>query len=163
MNTIIVKDNYLPPKTFNLLYNKYQECQQKNEIIREFFYQDPTPDIANFINHFDKKRGYRKLGKFIHTAATPPNFDHPKHYEAEFKIMSAIIYVGPEKAPGTTFYLDEKIEIEWKPNRLMIFCGETDVTWHDYKSSDELRFTYNYFLVDPTQIQNKDYKDKVIL
>ena len=86
MNTIIVKDNYLPAKTFNLLYNKYQECQQKNEIIREFFYEDPTPDIANFINYFDKKRGYRKLGKFIHTAATPPNFDHPKHYEAEFKI-----------------------------------------------------------------------------
>ena len=162
MTTIIVKDNYLPEDTFNMLYNKYQQCQHKDKIDREFFDYDPTPDIANFINYFDRKRGYKKLGKFIHTAATPPNFNHPKHCEAEFKIMSAIIYVGPEKAPGTTFYLDEQIEIEWKPNRLMVFCGETDVTWHDYKSSDQMRFTYNYFLVDPTKINNPTYLSKVI-
>ena len=44
----------------------------------------------------------------------------------------------------------------------MIFCGETGVTWHDYKSSDETRYTYNYFLVDPTKIENEAYKDHCI-
>jgi len=160
---IIVKDNYLPQQTFSLLYTHYQKVQLKKEVDRKFFSSDPTPDIAEFINYFDKKRGYNKLGKFIHTAATPPNFHHPKHYEAEFKIMSAIVYIGPEEAPGTTFYIDGKEEtIEWKPNRLMIFCGETDVTWHDYKSADQIRFTYNYFLVDPTKIENESYKNNII-
>lgn len=159
---IIVRDNFLPQNTFNLLYNKYQECTSKNEVQREFFSYDPTPEIAEFINYFHKKRGYRKLGKFIHTAATPPNFHHKIHDEAEFKIMSAIVYIGPEKSHGTKFYMEDEFEIEWVPNRLMIFCGETGVTWHDYKSSDELRFTYNYFLVDPTQIQNEEYKGYVL-
>ena len=160
---IIIRDNYLSQQTFSLLYTHYQKVQLKKEVDRKFFLSDPTPDIAHYINYFNKKRGYNKLGKFIHTAATPPNFHHPKHYEAEFKIMSAIVYIGPEEAPGTTFYIDGKEEtIEWKPNRLMIFCGETDVTWHDYKSADQMRFTYNYFLVDPTKIQNPDYKKHVL-
>jgi len=160
---IIIRDNYLPQQTFSLLYTHYQKVQLKKEVDRKFFSSDLTPGIAEFINYFGRKRGYRKLGKFIHTAATPPNFHHPKHYEAEFKIMSAIVYIGPEKAPGTTFYINGKEEtIEWKPNRLMVFCGETNVTWHDYKSADQMRFTYNYFLVDPTKIQNESYKNNII-
>ncbi len=160
---IIVRDNHLPQKAYDLLYQKYQECKPQKAVHREFFSYDPTPDIGEYINHFNRKRGYRKLGKFIHTAATPPNFHHDKHCEAEFKIMSAIVYIGPEEAPGTTFYIDGKEQtIEWKPNRLMIFCGETDVTWHDYKSADQMRFTYNYFLVDPTKIKNETYKNYVL-
>ena len=162
MTKIIVRDNFLPQNTFNLLYHKYQECTSKNEVQREIFSYDPTPQIAEFINHFEKKRGYKKLGKFIHTAATPPNFHHKIHDEAEFKIMSAIVYIGPEKSHGTKFYMEDEFEIEWVPNRLMIFCGETGVTWHDYKSTDELRFTYNYFLVDPTVIENEEYKNNIL-
>lgn len=160
---IIVRDNYLPQKTFNLLYHDFLNCQQKNDIQRKFFDYDPTPDIAHLLNHFNEKRGYRKLAKFIHTAATPANFQHPLHDEAEFKIMSAIVYVGPKQSHGTRFKLeDEEFEIEWKPNRLMVFCGKTGVTWHDYKSADQMRFTYNYFLVDPTKIQNEAYKNNTI-
>jgi len=163
MTKIIVKDDFLPQETYEMLYRKYQEANPHSQNIeREFFTHDPTPQIAELLNHFHVKRGYRKLAKWIHTAATPPHFEHRKHYEAEFKIMSAIVYIGPEKSHGTKFYLDEEFEIEWKPNRLMVFCGETDVTWHDYKSADQMRFTYNYFLVDPTQIENPDWKHKWI-
>ena len=49
------------------------------------------------------------------------------------------------------------------PKTILNLLKDCKVSRDDYKSSDELRFTYNYFLVDPTQIQNKDYKDKVIL
>lgn len=162
MTQIITRDNFLPGDVYSMLYEKYKATADNNEVQREFFDYDPTPQIAEFINYFDKKRGYNKLGKFIHTAATPPNFYHKKHDEAEFKIMSAIVYIAPEKSHGTTFCLDQQFEIEWKPNRLMIFCGETDVTWHYYKSMNQMRFTYNYFLVDPTKIQNSEYVSKVI-
>ena len=159
---IIVRDNYLPSETFSLLYTKSKECKAENVVERNFFKEDPTPQIKDFLKDFTKHREYDKLGKFIHTAASPPNFQHKIHDEAEFKIMSAIVYLGPEKSHGTTFYMDTQFEIEWKPNRLMIFCGETNVTWHDYKSADHIRHTYNYFLVDSTKIENERYKNYVL-
>ena len=74
-----------------------------------------------------------------------------------------LVGIGTTMIQHQRFYIDGKQEtIEWKPNRLMIFCGETGVTWHDYKSSDETRYTYNYFLVDPTRIENEAYKDHCI-
>lgn len=33
---------------------------------------------------------------------------------------------------------------------------------NDYKSDDNMRFTYNYFLVDPTKIENETYKNHVL-
>ena len=159
---IIVKDDYLSPEMFDMLYTKAQELNPIDSMERSFFTEDPTPELAQYINHFTKKRGYRELSKLVHINATPPNFDHPLHDEATFKIMSAIIYLGPEVSHGTTFYMDEQIDIEWKPNRLMIFCGETGVTWHDFKSGDHVRHTYNYFLCDPTQVQNETIKNTLL-
>jgi hypothetical protein len=162
MTQIIVRDNFLSGEVYSMLYGKYKSTVVKEKVERYFFDYDPTPEISQYLNFFTKKRGYNKLAKFIHTAATPPNFYHKMHDEAEFKIMSAIVYIAPETSHGTTFCMDKRFEIEWKPNRLMIFCGETDVTWHYYKSMDKMRFTYNYFLVDPTKIKNKEYLNYVI-
>lgn len=159
---IIVKDDYLPQDTFNMLYNKSQELNPIDQMERFFFKEDPTPYIAELINHFKRKRGYHSLSKLVHINATPPNFEHPIHDEASFKIMSAIVYLGPEKSHGTTFYMGEEFEVEWKPNRLMVFCGETDVTWHGWKSGDHQRFTYNYFLTDETKVQNEAIKDTLL-
>lgn len=161
MTKIIVIDDFLPSDTFSMLSCMYR-INDTNEVDRYIFKHDPTPQIAEFINYFDKKRGYETLGKFIHTASTPPNFTHKIHDEAEFKIMSAVVYIGPKQSHGTTFYLEEQFEIQWKPNRLMVFCGETDVTWHDYKSTEETRLTYNYFLVDPTKVQNETYRNHIL-
>ena len=166
MTEIIVKDNYLPQDLFDYIYSKSLQGEQyhRDTISRYNFspLEDPTPEIADLIHGFKKKRSYKELGKIIHTAGTPPNFHHPIHDEAEFKIMSAVLYLGPEKSHGTRFLMDEEFEIEWKPNRLMVFCGETGVTWHDFKSGDHTRYTYNYFLVDPTKVQNETLK-KLIL
>tara|TARA_B110000977_G_scaffold193984_1_gene269793 strand:+ start:8503 stop:9000 length:498 start_codon:yes stop_codon:yes gene_type:complete len=163
MTKILIRDNFLSEETYNAILFDARSTKQDGSVSRHWYDYDPTPEIAQFANYFGKKRGYRELARFIHTATTVPNFTHKMHDEAEFKIMSAIIYLSPEKNHGTTFYIDGKQEtIEWKPNRLMIFCGETGVTWHDYKSSDETRYTYNYFLVDPTRIENEAYKDHCI-
>jgi hypothetical protein len=159
---LFVKDDYLPKDKFNMLLKKAQELTPASEMERYFFKEDPTPEIAEYINYFTKKRDYQTLSKLVHINATPPNFNHPIHDEASFKIMSAIIYLGPEVSHGTTFYMDEEIHIEWKPNRLMIFCGETGVTWHDFKSGDHVRHTYNYFLCDSTQVQNETITDNLL-
>ena len=162
MKTIVI-DDYLDKDVYDMMYKMYQNTKAGSDVKRTMFDYDPTPQIADLINEFNNKREYDKLAKFIHTAATPPNYHHKVHDEAEFKIMSAIVYIGPEKAPGTTFYIDGKEDtIEWKPNRLMVFCGETNVTWHDYKSDDHMRFTYNYFLIDPTKVENETYKNYII-
>jgi hypothetical protein len=161
MTHIIVEDDFLPETTYNALKLLYKK-NYSDHVEREIFRYDPTPQIAEYIDRFTDKRPYVELGKFIHTASTPPNFNHPVHDEADFKIMSAIVYIAPEESHGTTFYLDKKVEVEWKPNRLMIFCGKSGVTWHDYKSLDKTRFTYNYFLVDPTKIENETYRNNIL-
>jgi hypothetical protein len=177
MHKVIIRDNFLPDSTFEMLRNKYVKTSESEEIQRDIFGYDPTPQISDYLSKFRRVREHKKLGKFIHTAATPPEFHHPIHDEAEFKIMSAIVYVGPGNSHGTKFYMREGAtfeypegdfyteydhEVEWKPNRLVIFCGESGVTWHDYKSDEKMRFTYNYFLVDPTKIKNEVYKNSIL-
>ena len=157
-----VIDNFLSDKDFKILTGNLFDKNADNEVERIFCNYDPTPQVADLLDEFSDHRQYKELKKFIHYAITPPNFKHHMHDEAPFKIMSAIIYLHPEENYGTTLYhQDEVVEVEWKPNRLMVFCGETGVTWHDYKSSS-IRYTYNYFLVDPTQILNEEYKKYVI-
>jgi hypothetical protein len=161
MTQIIVEDDFLPETVYWSLANLYEKNTTR-DVKRHIFEYDPTPQIAKYIDRFIETRPYIKLGKFIHTASTPPNFNHPVHDEADFKIMSAIVYIAPKESHGTTFYLDKKYEVEWKPNRMMVFCGKSGVTWHDYKSLSETRLTYNYFLVDPTKIENETYKNNIL-
>lgn len=169
----IVKDNYLSSDKFNSLLDEVKDIKVKDgEVYRKFFSYDPTPEIGEEIKQFTKKRSEGPYQKLIHFAVTPANFFHKEHYEAPFKIMSAIVYLSPEKNLGTTLVdyrtpgpnegdLYEKITLDWKPNRMMTFCGETDVTWHYYESTD-VRYTYNYFLVDASLITNEEFARNVI-
>lgn len=94
----IIIDDYLDKNVYDMLYKMYQSAKTGSDVKRTMFDYDPTPEIAELIYLFSHKRNYDKLAKFIHTAATPPNYHHRIHDEAEFKIMSAIVYIGPEKA-----------------------------------------------------------------
>jgi len=159
----MVKDDYLSSDKFNSLLDEVKDIKIKDgEVYRKFFSYDPTPEIGELIHKFTKKRSEGPYQKLIHFAITPANFSHAEHDEASFKIMSSIVYLAPEKNLGTTLVdyrktPTEKVTLEWKPNRMMTFCGETDVTWHYYESTD-VRYTYNYFLVDGDKIQNEEYK-----
>jgi hypothetical protein len=133
-------------------------------IKREFLDYDPAPEIGEMINWFSEKRGYKSLKKLIHYAATPAKLNHPMHDEAEHKIMSAVLYLTPKENGGTVLYEPDETysyDVEWKPNRLFVFCGKTDVTHHSYYSTDT-RYTLNYFLVDPTKITDPRWKHKFI-
>ena len=162
-------DNYLPEKEFTWLRNKAMGMgKPTRKVLREILKYDFTPQIELLFKIFQQredipKREYTDLKKFIHFAATPEDFIHPMHIEAPFKIMSAVLYLGPEENRGTRLYEDpetEPFEIEWKPNRLFVFCGH-DNTFHDYLSSTA-RYTYNYFLVDKPIVENPEYKGNLI-
>jgi len=151
----IVNDNFMQ-------YHNFNEGQY-----RRWLDYDPTPQIADKIKEFDKPRSYSELKSFIHYAVTPKNFVHEVHDEANYKIMSAIIYLSPEVSCGTFLHdkfenPSETIEVEWEPNTLMVFCGEKKVTWHHFESKGAHRYTYNYFLVDSTKINKPDYKKYAI-
>jgi hypothetical protein len=162
-------DNYLPEEDFLHLKNQVMSLDfDKEKVTRKIFDYDPTPDIELIFDNFRfhrkiKIRPYSNLKKFIHFAITPENFVHKMHIEAPFKIMSAVLYLGPEENRGTRLYKtpdSEPIEIEWKPNRLFVFCGH-DHTFHDYLSSS-VRYTYNWFLVDEPVIENQEYKENLV-
>lgn len=162
-------DNYLPEKEFTELRSKAMQIEYSNyKVTREILKYDFTPQMELLLENFNQredipKRKYSDLKKFIHFAITPANFVHDIHTEAPFKIMSAVLYLGPEENRGTRLYksLDEPpVEIEWKPNRLFVFCGY-DHTFHDYLSSS-VRYTYNYFLVDKPVIENPEYKENLL-
>jgi len=169
----IAVDDFLPTEQFeNLRDDALRIAADGDQVQRQIFNHDPTPQIESFIRTFLKAqstsgvriRPHRELKKFIHYAVTPANFNHAMHVEAEFKIMSAVLYLGPEENIGTRLYKSPEdqnpIEVEWVPNRLFVFCGH-DHTWHDYASTNT-RYTYNYFLVDPHVVQNAEYKDNLI-
>lgn len=160
----LVIDNYLPKDQLQYHIEQSKKINLESEVDRHLLNYDPMPETADLINYFPVHRKYNRLSKFIHYAATAANFIHKMHVDAPFKIMSAVLYLGPEVNYGTRLYehpdsLPVK-DIEWKPNRLFVFCGN-DYTWHDYRSLDT-RYTLNYFLVDPDTIQNSEYKQGII-
>lgn len=162
-------DDYLPEMKFSELRNKAMSVEYfEDKVSREIFKYDPTPQLEFLLEIFNQredipKREYRELKKFIHFAVTPANFIHKMHIEAPFKIMSAVLYLGPDENRGTRLYKTpdgEPFEIEWKPNRLFVFCGY-DHTFHDYLSTS-VRYTYNYFLVDKPTVENPEYKENLL-
>ena len=168
-----VYKDFLDKDTFNKLKDNILNDEDLNKHdfdtgqYRKFLNYDPTPQIADKLKDFDKHRSYEELKSFIHYAVTPKNFIHVVHDEAAYKIMSAIIYLSPEVSCGTFLHdkfenPTETIEVEWEPNSLMVFCGEKNVTWHHFESKDAHRYTYNYFLVDPTKIKKQEYKKYAI-
>jgi len=162
-------DNYLSEKEFEWLKSKAMDVNCRSDrVSREILKYDFTPQIELLFKIFEErkdipKREYTNLKKFIHFAVTPANFVHDMHIEAPFKIMSAVLYLGPAENRGTRLYKtpnEAPFEVEWKPNRLFVFCGH-DHTLHDYLSSS-VRYTYNYFLVDEPIVENLEYKRNLI-
>lgn len=98
-------------------------------------------------DHF-KVRDYKKLRATAQIAGSRM-YPHDVHYESKTKIFSLVTYVSPVEGRGTFLYdINKRFskELEWKPNRSMFFCGETDVTWHSYFSENQPRITINRFL-----------------
>lgn len=73
--------------------------------------------------------------------------DSKPHRDNSWKILSSIMYVGPDKSIGTIFLdsetSEEPHEVEWKPNRIVSMIP-SKTSWHTYK---------NYGIIDRHTVQ----------
>jgi len=102
------------------------------------------------LKHFPNHRDYDSLEVYGEVILCLKESEHPIHDEVEDKVLSAVTYLYPETGDGTLLYdRDKKFvkQIEWKPNRTMVFAAETGTTWHSYKSTSGIRLTLNTFLL----------------
>jgi hypothetical protein len=118
--------------------------------------------LDNAENIFSNFPNHRRFNQYISIPTfhiLPSNLPPQKvHDEAYDKTASIVVYLYPEHSVGTAFFKTQNRdsfvrELEWKPNRAMIFCGEENVTWHDFYSKENPRITLNYFLRELTSLE----------
>ena len=102
--------------------------------------------------HFPHHRKYNNLKLKTQIIVCIDDTEYRIHDEDKSKILSAVTYIAPSQATGTLLYDQNRNfvkEIEWAPNRTIIFAGVENVTWHNYKSTkNRIRITLNSFLVE---------------
>lgn len=131
------------------------------------FLLDNIKEIVKFFPNARKCSNYISIPSFH---ILPPNTDWQKiHDEAYDKTASVVVYLYPTYSIGTALYERNDRnsfckEIVWKQNTAMLFCGEKNVTWHDFRSGDHPRVTLNFFLrtLKDYTIDEDDEKYKVI-
>jgi hypothetical protein len=106
------------------------------------------PVDESFLSKFDKHRSYENIKVKNQIIFCNGDIDYRVHDEKPTKILSAVTYVSPVTATGTRLYNIDKSfygDVSWAPNKMLIFCGETGVTWHSYHATGP-RITINTFL-----------------
>jgi hypothetical protein len=108
-------------------------------------------ELWNIMSQFDEVRphDHDALDIYGTLCVHPPGYQYKIHDEAFHKILSIVIYISPDVNRGTMIHSNQdggtSYEIEWKPNRSMIFAGKTGFTWHSYQANDTPRITMNFF------------------
>lgn len=162
----IVIDDYYEPHIFEKILNEGKKFLAKNvdRNTRKQEFQNPDNSILkDCINsrlldegYFDvltNHRPYNQLSPYWELNFLRGPFSYPIHDETPRKVLSCVVYVGPEQNAGTRLYDNNKNfvkEVAWKPNRALIFAAIDDLTWHDYTCpKGSLRITINQFLERP--------------
>jgi hypothetical protein len=109
-----------------------------------------TDDIAKTFPYYRKYGSYYSLPSFHFLK--PNSGIHAIHDEVIDKTISIVVYIHPDRGLGTKLYHKKTIdslhsEVEWKPNRALIFCGQENVTWHDFGTDERPRATVNFFMM----------------
>jgi hypothetical protein len=175
--THITVDDFLTPSEWNSLQ---QLASDELRIFKseggntprgkyiKFYNYDLFPDSNKFFDLLPKTRSHGTLKKINHIAIQPPGNTYPVHIDNRSRINTAILYFSPEKSNGTILHKNSSPmvhdhgqpelsseytrDVEWKPNRLFVHNSIDGVTWHNYKSTDDIRITFQSFLVDPNLI-----------
>jgi hypothetical protein len=109
-------------------------------------------NINQVVQHYPNHRKFNKYISMPTFHILPPNYPPQKiHDESYDKTVSIVVYLHPELSTGTALFKNNTQdsfvnEVEWRQNRSMLFCGEQNVTWHDFYSKDSPRVTLNFFL-----------------
>jgi hypothetical protein len=177
----IIIDNYYNQALFDDMRREFERfhgqlinseliADRKRLIIRNLDHEPRFPCAQACINArplsedllslFAEKREYISLSSDVELSIIIDGLDYKKHCEAYKKVLSAVTYVSPnDDGVGTLLYETENsppIEVEWKPNRTLIFPGIDNKTWHSYKCNDgQYRITINSFLNRPNDKRKK--------
>ena len=107
-------------------------------------------DPLEWVDLFPTRREHNELSVYNEVSFIADSYEYPIHSENEKKVLSFVTYVTPKKSRGTLLYDNDKQfvkEVEWVPNRTLVFAGLTDITWHNYKVDAKMpRITINTFL-----------------
>jgi hypothetical protein len=170
----MVIDSYYPEHMFQAMRHEIAtHIKNSEELFRlrntkQIFYQSFDPDFAkifpksfecansvspyDMLKHFKEHRPYSKLSHYIEFNVIIDGYDYPIHDENPRKILSIVNYIAPENSTGTLIYdLDKTLhsQVDWEPNRSLIFPGITGKTWHAYDVQPKrIRITLNTFLVN---------------
>lgn len=159
----IVSDNFYNSTLFermrlelSAIFNKVMDSQQVCYINDISKFENTLACVSSnkisdkYLTLFSKHRPFTKLTTRNQIIFCKGKLDYRIHDESEKKILSAVTYITPDTAIGTHIYNADKSfnkSIEWLPNRLLMFCGETNKTWHSYHcDSSQYRITLNTFL-----------------
>lgn len=162
----IVIDDFFPEDQFQKFCDQAKSFDPRNNDVDRYFLNYDPFQIDNLIEKFSNvKSNNGNFNKLVHFASIRGKFIHQLHTDANFKIMTAVLYLSPEKSIGTRLFDSNKKyskTVEWKPNRLVVFCSN-DNTWHDFLSVVGERHTLNYFLVDSDiYIKSDEYRENLI-
>jgi hypothetical protein len=121
------------------IMDQYMQCHWEMEKQKQYIFGLFEPDVRPYQNW--------KFSSNLHTQE--PGFVHPIHNEVENKLLSVVTYLHPESSVGTILYNDDQsnpFEVEWAPNRAMIFSPGTGNKWHSFAATDDApRVTFNGF------------------
>lgn len=165
----MIIDDFLPDHAFEELLDEIEEIKQTpldfripfeggsgepvdqwiNRSLIQKTYIDPVINEAFMREHFPWHREFGQLEILHHINVIHPFTEYPVHDEAPRKMLSMILYVEGDN--GTTIYDENQdfvYEVEFKPNRAIVFAPITNVSYHAYSSGPDVRTTANTFLVD---------------
>jgi len=96
---------------------------------------------------------------------TGRKFQYPIHDESIYKIMNLVTYLQPVDSIGTKLYADPEgktgvTQIEWLPNRSVLFYPQHKKTWHNWQGqpTDQPRITLNFFVERAEALRNTLFK-----
>lgn len=112
-------------------------------------------DIAD-LEYFPNHRKFNPADVDVRTVIAMVFTDNHEsgviHYDWLDKIFTSAVYVSPESSRGTILYNENKeyvSEVEWAPNRALLFAPTTDITWHSYESRpNSFRVAITEFIKD---------------
>lgn len=67
-----------------------------------------------------------------------PDYTGGWHVDRADKLLSVVVYLYPEEHKGTLLgkeFDSYDSEVEWKPNRAVVFCGKKNHTWHAFEGN----------------------------
>lgn len=102
---------------------------------------------------FPKKRFMFFPKVLSHIVIIPPGFKNPIHFDRFYKILTSVTYVHPDSGDGTYIHTSKdsliQKEIDWRPNRSLVFAGLKNKTWHSYENTtNQPRVTFVNTLTD---------------